>query len=66
MSEQTAPAEQWRLGVIEVVNWGTFCGHHIIPVDRRGTLITGKSGSGKSTLLDAIVQIYCIGLMRLF
>lgn len=57
MSEQTAPAEQWRLGVIEVVNWGTFCGHHIIPVDRRGTLITGKSGSGKSTLLDAIATV---------
>lgn len=45
---------QWRLSRVEVFNWGTFGGHHTIPVSRQGTLITGESGSGKSTLLDAI------------
>ncbi|WP_270357105.1 ATP-binding protein [Adlercreutzia equolifaciens] len=48
---------QWRLSRIEVYNWGTFNGHHIIPISRRGSLLTGKSGSGKSTLLDAVTTV---------
>ncbi len=45
---------QWRLSRVEVLNWGTFDGHHVIPIAREGHLITGASGSGKSSLLDAI------------
>ncbi|BDZ55341.1 ATP-binding protein [Agromyces marinus] len=48
---------QWRLARIELVNWGTFDGHHRIDVARRGHLFTGASGSGKSSLLDAIACV---------
>ncbi|MFD4421415.1 ATP-binding protein [Agromyces sp. NPDC058484] len=58
---QPAPAEsvagQWRLARIELVNWGTFDGHHRIDVARKGHLFTGASGSGKSSLLDAIACV---------
>lgn len=45
---------QWRLARVELVNWGTFDGHHRIDIARAGHLFTGASGSGKSSLLDAI------------
>ncbi|MBX0301146.1 hypothetical protein K2F54_14315 [Cryobacterium sp. 1639] len=45
---------QWRLARVELLNWGTFDGHHRIEVARKGHLFTGASGSGKSSLLDAI------------
>ncbi|MDJ0349537.1 SbcC/MukB-like Walker B domain-containing protein [Cryobacterium sp. PH29-G1] len=45
---------QWRLARVELLNWGTFDGHHPIDVARKGHLFTGASGSGKSSLLDAI------------
>ena len=45
---------QWRLARVELLNWGTFHGHHPIEVARAGHLFTGASGSGKSSLLDAI------------
>ena len=45
---------QWRLARVELLNWGTFGGHHRIDVARTGHLFTGASGSGKSSLLDAI------------
>lgn len=48
---------QWRLGKVELLNWGTFDGHHVIPIAREGHLITGASGSGKSSLLDAIAVV---------
>ncbi|MBM6786033.1 AAA family ATPase [Collinsella tanakaei] len=48
---------QWRLARIDLANWGTFGGFHTLPIDRRGTLITGASGSGKSTLLDAVAAV---------
>lgn len=50
-------AAQWRLARVEVVNWGTFSGHHGFDVSREGHLITGASGSGKSSLLDAIAAV---------
>jgi uncharacterized protein YPO0396 len=46
--------DQWRLARVELLNWGTFDGHHRIDVARKGHLFTGASGSGKSSLLDAI------------
>jgi len=48
---------QWRLAHIELVNWGTFCGHVTVGVARLGHLFTGASGSGKSSLLDAIATV---------
>lgn len=48
---------QWRLDRIEVVNWGTFQGHHVINVARQGFLLTGHSGSGKSSLVDAVAAV---------
>ncbi|NMR20467.1 ATP-binding protein [Cellulomonas fimi] len=48
---------QWRLERIEVVNWGTFHGHHAVDVARQGFLLTGHSGSGKSSLVDAVSAV---------
>ena len=48
---------QWRLARIELVNWGTFAGHHVVPVPREGFLLTGHSGSGKSSLVDAVAAV---------
>jgi uncharacterized protein YPO0396 len=56
---QTGPIHvgQWRLARVELLNWGTFDGHHSIEVARKGQLFTGASGSGKSSLLDAIATV---------
>lgn len=48
---------QWRLNRVEVLNWGTFQGHHGVDVARKGFLLTGHSGSGKSSLVDAIAAV---------
>ncbi|WP_344106528.1 ATP-binding protein [Myceligenerans crystallogenes] len=48
---------QWRLARVEIVNWGTFPGHHRIDVAREGFLLTGHSGSGKSSLVDAVAAV---------
>lgn len=63
VTERSAPeaasihAGQWRLDRIELVNWGTFHGYHVVDVARRGFLLTGHSGSGKSSLVDAITAV---------
>jgi uncharacterized protein YPO0396 len=49
-----AGARQFRLTRLQVVNWGTFDGSHVVDVSPDGFLVTGESGSGKSSLLDAI------------
>lgn len=57
-SNRQATAEgQWRLARIELYNWGTFHGYHVIDVSRDGLLLTGASGSGKSTIVDAISTV---------
>ncbi|WP_077490408.1 ATP-binding protein [Sinomonas mesophila] len=48
---------QWRLARLEVLNWGTFGGHHTVDIARRGFLLTGHSGSGKSSLVDAAAAV---------
>lgn len=48
---------QWRLDRIELVNWGTFHGHHVMEVPRQGFLLTGHSGSGKSSVVDAMTAV---------
>ncbi len=57
LGEQINPG-QMRLALVQVVNWGTFHGAHVIRVDRNGTLLTGNSGVGKSTLFDAILRVF--------
>ncbi|NQX12333.1 AAA family ATPase [Microbacteriaceae bacterium VKM Ac-2855] len=61
LADAEAPREphpaQWRMSRVELVNWGTFQGHHRIDVARKGHLLTGHSGSGKSSLLDAIATV---------
>ncbi|ASN53174.1 ATP-binding protein [Sinomonas sp. R1AF57] len=49
---------QYRLALVQVVNWGTFHGAHTMHVDRGGTMLTGNSGVGKSTLFDAIARVF--------
>ncbi|MFJ3957213.1 ATP-binding protein [Arthrobacter sp. NPDC090010] len=49
---------QMRLARVQLVNWGTFHGAHVMYVDRRGTLLTGNSGVGKSTLFDAMLRVF--------
>ena len=49
---------QMRLARVQLVNWGTFHGAHVMHVDRRGTLLTGNSGVGKSTLFDAMLRVF--------
>lgn len=48
---------QWRLERVEVLNWGTFQGHHTVDIARKGFLLTGHSGSGKSSLVDAVAAV---------
>lgn len=48
---------QWRLELLQVVNWGGFSGVHTLHVDRISTLLSGQSGTGKSTLLDANIAL---------
>ena len=57
MSTTPVHPGQWRLSRIEVLNWGTFTGHHIVEVARKGFLLTGHSGSGKSSLVDAVASV---------
>lgn len=52
-----APVRGWRIGRIQVVNWGGFDGWHEVSFDGAGTILTGGSGSGKSTLLDAYIAL---------
>jgi uncharacterized protein YPO0396 len=54
---KTSHPGQWRLARVELVNWGTFSGHHVVPVPREGFLLTGHSGSGKSSLVDAVAAV---------
>lgn len=61
MTVAPVPPSQFRLARVQVVNWGTFHGHHDIPIARKGFLITGASGSGKSTLIDAISTVLMPG-----
>lgn len=56
-SESSTQTGQWRLDSVELVNWGTFQGHHRVGLSREGFLITGHSGSGKSSMLDGIAAV---------
>ena len=42
---------------LDLFNWGTFDGRHIIPFHQKGTAVIGVSGSGKSSVCDAIMTV---------
>jgi uncharacterized protein YPO0396 len=46
----------WRLGLLEMANWGTFGGGRVHQLRPEGgwTLLVGENGSGKSTAIDAL------------
>lgn len=60
-TDATAPVPlhlgQMRLSRVQLHNWGTFQGGHVLPVPRAGLLLTGESGSGKSSVLDALSAV---------
>ena len=47
----------YRLGRLEVYNWGPFHGLHRADFDSIGTAIIGPTGSGKTTLVDALMTL---------
>lgn len=52
-----ADSTQWRLGSLQILNWGGFEGHHRLAFHREATLLSGGSGTGKSTLLDGYTAL---------
>lgn len=48
---------QWRMSLLQIVNWGGFHGFTEIEFAPGTTLLSGASGSGKSTLLDAYIAV---------
>lgn len=56
----TSPA-QWRIESMQLVNWGSWHGHHELTFDRISTLLAGASGSGKSTVMDAYTALMMPG-----
>jgi uncharacterized protein YPO0396 len=53
----TAPAEQYRIEQVQILNWGGYCGLQIMRAGRASTALLGPSGRGKSTLLDAMASV---------
>lgn len=68
VDESTDPdvRAQFRLGRMQVYNWGTFHGLADFPVAAKGHLFVGSSGSGKSTVLDALAALTTPGGYRHF
>lgn len=50
-------AAQFRIGQVQILNWGAYSGLQTMTVARSGTAIVGPSGRGKSTLLDAMASV---------
>jgi len=48
---------QFRIGKVQILNWGGYSGLQVMQVGRVGTAILGPSGRGKSTLLDAMASV---------
>lgn len=59
MSDPLLEAEppQWRIESLQLVNWGSWHGHHKLVFDQVSTLLSGASGSGKSTVMDAYTAL---------
>ncbi|MBO4207555.1 ATP-binding protein [Micromonospora echinofusca] len=50
-------AAQFRISMVQILNWGAYSGLQSMTVARSGTAIVGPSGRGKSTLLDAVASV---------
>ena len=59
MADEEAQIQEspFRLGHLEVFNWGPFSGLHRAEFDPEGTAIIGPTGSGKTTLVDALMTL---------
>lgn len=52
----TAPG-QFRITLVQLLNWGGFTQLQVVEAGRRGTALLGPSGRGKSTWLDAMASV---------
>src|SRR5256886_2267327 len=50
-------AAQFRISLVQILNWGAYPGLQTMTVARSGTAMVGPSGRGKSTLLDAMASV---------
>ncbi|MEY9950727.1 ATP-binding protein [Leifsonia sp. EB34] len=48
---------QFRIELVQLLNWGSYDGLHRMPVGRGGIAILGPTGRGKSTVLDAMSAV---------
>lgn len=48
---------QFRIELVQILNWGSYVGLHHMPVGHHGTAILGPTGMGKSTVLDAMSSV---------
>lgn len=48
---------QFRIELVQLLNWGGYDGLHRMPVGRGGIAILGPTGRGKSTVLDAMSAV---------
>lgn len=48
---------QFRIELVQILNWGGYQGLHCMPVGHHGTAILGPTGMGKSTILDAMAAV---------
>lgn len=48
---------QYRIELVQLLNWGGYAGLHRMPVGRGGIAILGPTGRGKSTVLDAMAAV---------
>ncbi|ROS62628.1 uncharacterized protein YPO0396 [Frigoribacterium sp. PhB160] len=48
---------QYRIELVQLLNWGSYAGLHRMPVGRGGIAILGPTGRGKSTVLDAMSSV---------
>ena len=57
--EPTSP--QWRIEKMQLVNWGSWHGPHVLSFHEVSTLLSGSSGTGKSTVMDAYTALMMPG-----
>jgi uncharacterized protein YPO0396 len=57
VAEEEHGAAQFRVSMVQILNWGAYTGLQTMTVARSGTAIVGPSGRGKSTLLDAMAAV---------
>lgn len=48
---------QFRIELVQLLNWGSYQDIHRMPVGRGGIAILGPTGRGKSTVLDAMSAV---------